>query len=214
MLIHQTYQKLSEVVVNIINNKAEFQMKKKYLITEMRSLHLFHSPSPLWLRMGHKISPNESVTIRISSTYLKCVNPCLQMLRPTKSHEIWFLFNRNKHKLFFLHATSCFIDCLTINIILKNNKIIRMLNNVMYCYKESTSRRKKQDVCLQATRQRQWAADRIPNSNLNTKILFNSTTHSGGELLIDDVGFEFLRHSLGANWVIIYKHHLIIMPIH
>lgn len=63
MLTNQNYQKLTEVVVNIINNKAEFQMKKKYLITEMRRLHLLHFPSPLWLRMGHKFSPNEEVTV-------------------------------------------------------------------------------------------------------------------------------------------------------
>lgn len=55
----QSYPKLTEVVVNIINNKAEFRMKRKYLITEMRRLHLLHFSSPLWLRMGHKPSPNE-----------------------------------------------------------------------------------------------------------------------------------------------------------
>lgn len=49
-----------------------------------------------------------------------------------------------------------------------------------------------------------------PKSSLTPQL----TAPSACELLIDDVGFEFLRHSLGANWVIIYKHHLIIMPIH
>lgn len=44
MFTHQIYQKLSEVLVNIINNKAEFQMKKKYLITEMRSSALASVP--------------------------------------------------------------------------------------------------------------------------------------------------------------------------
>ena len=44
MLAHQNYQKWTEVVVNIINNKAEFLMKKKYLITEMRSSALASVP--------------------------------------------------------------------------------------------------------------------------------------------------------------------------
>lgn len=44
-LSHQKYQKPTEVAVNIINNKAEFQMKKKYLITEMR-----RSASPARIR--------------------------------------------------------------------------------------------------------------------------------------------------------------------
>lgn len=49
------------------------------------------------------------------------------------------------------------------------------------------------------------------------KLWFNSAqlaAASGCELLIDDVGLEFLHHSLWANWVIIYQHHLIIMAIH
>lgn len=58
-------KKLTEVLVNIINNKAELLMKKIYLITEIRSWHLLHTSTPLWLRMGPKISPNEGVTIRI-----------------------------------------------------------------------------------------------------------------------------------------------------
>lgn len=52
--------------------------------------------------------------------------------------------------------------------------------------------------------------------NLPPKTFLTPQLSAGSicELLIENVGFECLHHSLGANWVIIYKHHLIIMPIH
>lgn len=55
---------------------------------------------------------------------------------------------------------------------------------------------------------------KFPNLQLKTSLTPQLTAGSVCELLIDNVGFECLHHSLGANWVIIYKHHLIIMPIH
>lgn len=66
----QNYPKLTEFVVNIINNKAEFRMKRKYLITEMRRLHLLHFSSPLWLRMGHKPRPNEEALFEFQAHIL------------------------------------------------------------------------------------------------------------------------------------------------
>lgn len=75
----QSSPNLPEVVVNIINNKAEFRMKRKYLITEMRRLHPLHFSSPLWLRMGHKPSPNEEPLFEFQA-HIKSVTSGLQIL--------------------------------------------------------------------------------------------------------------------------------------
>lgn len=61
------YQKSTDVVVNIINNKAGFHIKKAFLIAEMRRLHLLHHYSPLWFRTGHKANLNEGALLEFQA---------------------------------------------------------------------------------------------------------------------------------------------------